>query len=117
MCFERVYQVLKRSCRPALIRTRNRHDFTQNAINTLFGRISRHKYINYIIYIAFYHTSQKSIFNIMKVDIFEDKCLSQDLSCILHNTVEGSGVDVSGGREGAVIPPLDMPACLSASRV
>ena len=53
----------------------------------------------------------------MKVDIFEDKCLSQDLSCILHNTVEGSGVDVSGGREGAVIPPLDMPACLSASRV
>ena len=42
----------------------------------------------------------------MKVDIFEDKFLSQDLSCILHNTVEGSGVDVSGGREGAVIPPM-----------
>ena len=46
-----------------------------------------------------------SIFKIGKIDIYEDKCLSQDLSCILHNTVEGSGVDVSGGREGAVIPP------------
>ena len=42
----------------------------------------------------------------MKVDIFEDKYLSQDLS-ILHNTVKGSGVEVSGGREGGVIPLRD----------
>ena len=27
-----MYQELKRLCRPVLIRTRNRHDFTQNAI-------------------------------------------------------------------------------------
>ena len=53
---------------------------------------------------------------IRKIDIFEDKCPSQDLSCILHNTVEGSGVDVSDGREGAVIPPTPQ-TCLSASHV
>ena len=60
----------------------------------------------------------KSIFNITKVDIFEDKYLSQDLSCILHNTVEGSGVEISGGREGAVILAprrTCLPACLPAS--
>ena len=68
------------------------------------------------ICIAFYHKGRKYIFNITKVYSFEDKYLSQDLSCILHNTVEGSGVEVSGGREGAVIPP-PRQTCLSASLV
>ena len=57
-----------------------------------------------------------SIFKIGKIDIFEDKCLSQDLSCILHNTVEGSGVDVSRGGSYPY-HASDLPACLSASRV
>ena len=35
---------------------------------------------------AFSCRGQKSIFNNKKVDIFEDKYPSQDLSCILHNT-------------------------------
>ena len=122
MCFDSVYHVLKRSCRPVLIRTWNRHDFTQKAINTLFGRVSRQKCINYINLHCLLSQRPKIYFNITKNDIFEDKCLSQDLSCILHNTVEGSGIDVSGGREGAVIPPTrqtcDLPfsfACNSST--
>ena len=38
------------------------------------------------------------------------------LSCILHNTVEGSGVEISGGREGAGIT-APRQTCLSASSV
>ena len=57
--------------------------------------------------LPFITKAEKSIFNITKVDIFEDKYLSLDLSCILHNTVEGSCVDVSVGREETVILPRD----------
>ena len=57
---------------------------------------------------AIYSQNQKSIFNNTKVDIFEDKYLSQDLSCILHNTdwlYEGQRWE----KEGGVIPPPPQP--------
>ena len=45
----------------------------------------------YIISICnvFYRQGQKSIFNNTKFDIFEDKYRSQDLTPILHNTLDG----------------------------
>ena len=42
---------------------------------------------------AFYRQGQKSTFNNTEFNIYEDKYLSQDLTSILHNTL-----DVSGGR-------------------
>ena len=53
---------------------------------------------------AFYRQSKKSTLNNTKFNRYEDKYLIQDLTSILHNTL-----DVSGGREtgggGVVTPP------------
>ena len=47
-----------------------------------------------LICYAFYRRGQKSTLNNTEFIIYEDKYFSQDLTSILHNTL-----DVSGGRE------------------
>ena len=53
---------------------------------------------------AFYRQGQKSTFNSTEFNIYEDKYLSQDLTSILHNTLE-SAVGERRGGGGVVTPP------------
>ena len=52
---------------------------------------------------AFYRQGKKSTFNNTEVNIYEDKYLSQDLTSILHNTLESGVGERRGG--GVVTPP------------
>ena len=106
VCFDNVYQELKRVCWPALIRTQNRHDFTQNAIKDVIRSYFTPEMYKLYQFEMPSTAEAKNLFLILRKDIFLKINIlanTQGVYCITRPAIEVRVGDPPSPRQTA--PP------------